>query len=61
MIGDNMKTQEVTLGGKKVNVVVDFDDSLLEEAYIIEEDDDNLEDTIDLTKTMELVLGELNE
>ena len=56
-----MKTQEVTLGGKKVNVVVDFDDSLLEEAYIIEEDDDNLEDTIDLTKTMELVLGELNE
>ena len=56
-----MKTQEVTLDGKKFDVVVDFDDSLIEEAYIIEEDDDNLEDTTDLTKTMEFVLGELNE
>lgn len=57
-----MKTEEVTLDGKKFDVVVDFDDSLFEEAYIIEEDDDaNLEDTTDLTKTMEFVLGELNE
>lgn len=57
-----MKTQEVTLDGKKFDVVVDFDDSLIEEAYIIEEDEDaDLEDTTDLTKTMEFVLGELNE
>lgn len=57
-----MKTQEVTLDGKKFAVVVDFDDDLLEEAYVIGDNEEtNLDDTTDLTKTMEFIFGELNE
>ena len=55
-----MKTEEVMLDGKKVDVVVDFDDSLFEEVFV-EADENTLEDTTDLSKTIELVIGELHE
>lgn len=55
-----MKTEEVMLDGKKVDVVVDFDDSLFEEVFV-EADENTLEDTTDLSKTIELAIGELHE
>ena len=56
-----MKTEEVVLDGKTINVVVDFDDCLFEEAFVEDDDEDTLEDTTDLSKTIEFVIGELHE
>lgn len=56
-----MENAEVLLDGKKINVVVDFDDSLYEEVFVEEPDEDNLDDTTDLSKTIEFVIGEFHE
>lgn len=57
-----MKTEEAIVDGKKINVVIDFDDSLIEEVYIEKKNDDkSLDDTIDLSKTIEVMVEKYNE
>lgn len=54
-----MKFEEVIIDGEKVKIAVGIDDELYEENYI--EEKDNLDDTADLSKTIEFIIGENNE
>lgn len=56
-----MKTKEAIINGKKVDIVVELDQDFYEPIDIEENKEDNLEDTIDLSKTMEFVLRDINE
>lgn len=51
-----MKTEEIILNGKKINIVVDFDDDYIEQGDI-----DNMNDTTDLSNIIEVAKEELNE
>ena len=56
-----MKFEEAMLNGEKINVVVDMEDDLIETVFFDKYNDLNLEDTTDLSKTIEIINGEFNE
>jgi len=55
-----MKSEEIILNGKKIDIVVEIDQELKEENYI-EDLKEDLEKTLDLSKTMEVIIGDKNE
>jgi hypothetical protein len=56
-----MKTQEAFLNGKKIDVITEIDDDLIETAFIGSLDNLDLEDTTDLTEIIEDIGREFNE
>ena len=54
-----MKFEDIIVDGEKVKIAVDIDDKLYEDNYI--EDENDLENTADLSKTIEFIIGENNE
>lgn len=50
-----MKTEEVLLNGEKINIVIDFDDDLIEK-----DDIDNIDNTTDLSNIIEIAKEDLN-
>lgn len=57
-----MKFEEIIVNGEKVKIAVDIDDKLYEDIYIEEKNDKtDLDDTTDLSKTIEFIIGENHE
>ena len=57
-----MKFEEVIVNGEKVKIAVDIDDKLYEDIYVEEKNDKtDLDDTTDLSKTIEFIIGENHE
>lgn len=57
-----MKFEEVIVNGEKVKITVDIDDKLYEDIYVEEKNDKtDLDDTTDLSKTIEFIIGENHE